>query len=234
MKWLIYKIRKPLYIWLRQGRVGSRQIYYLAGIIYWLLRARRLYVETRVIEIPICLNWLSHRTNGGERILQVGDVLLKKALDRYEVELVDLEAEEYSEPGLKVHKTDIREAPLPSRYFDIAISISTLEHIGLQEPYFANGDKVAVDIIAEALKPGGLFFFSVPFGKPTGHYRVYNRSRLRFLVEGEFEILEEKFFVWKKFRWCETSPEIAEEVGLLKDNPSMNLGVCLIKVRKKQ
>lgn len=233
---LAARIRKLLSAWFRQGKMFSQQVYYLGGIVYWLTFERRLYVGTRVVEIPQVLKWLSNHTHGGERILQVGDVLLKDALKRYEVELADLEAEEFSQPGLKVHRGDIREAPLPSCHFDVAISISTLEHIGMQKPYFPNGDKMAVDIIAEALKPGGLFFFSVPFGRPTSRtrYRVYDRARVKFIIEGRFEIQEEMFFVWRTLRWRQAFPSIAEEVSALKDNPRMNLGVCLVSARKRQ
>ncbi|MCL0092285.1 DUF268 domain-containing protein [Dehalococcoidia bacterium] len=207
-------LRKPFYKWLRENRPLNQALYYFAGISFWLLSARRFYCGTRVVEIPWVLAELRKNT-AITRILQIGDIILKKALEKYEVILVDLDAAENPQDSLKIYKTDIREASLPSSYFDIAISISTLEHIGLSEPRFADGDKVLVDIIKETLKPGGLFLFSVPFGKllVRENFRVYGQARLKFILEKKFELLEEKYLVWKKLKWWERSAEEAEKAA---------------------
>lgn len=222
----IEKIRQPIYRWLREGRRGSRITYSPAAYLYWLASERTPYVGTRIIEIPWVLNQLRKSGVSDQRILQVGDVLLQKALDNCEIELVDMDAEESSTPGLRVYKADIREVSLCQGYFDIAISISTLEHIGVQEPRFPDGDKLAVEVISQALKPGGLFLFTVPFGKPVvmKTFRVYDKERLNFILEGNFLVEEENFFVWNKIKWQKTSPEMLKEQGFLKNNPSMNLG----------
>ncbi len=228
-------VRETLYGYLRQGRWGSRMIYLIGAISYWLVFGRRLYVGTRIVEIPYVLNQLHHVAHGGERILQVGDVLSKEmALDHYEVELVDLGAESVSKPGLKVHKVDIRDVSLPQSYFDIAISISTLEHIGLQGPSFPDGDKLAIDIINQALKPGGLFLLTVPFGKSAVRqtFRVYDGNRINAILGDYFNIEEEAFFVWRGLKWRRTSREDAGRVGFLNNNPSMILGVALVLARK--
>jgi len=227
-------IRKPLYGYLRQGRKGSHTIYSIGAYIYWLASTKRIYAGTRIVEIPWILNQLRNHTDGPKRILQVGDVLLKKALDKYEVELVDLDAEESAGLGLKVYKDDIRNVCLPKRYFDIAISISVLEHIGLQGPQFPDGDRLAIDIISQALKPYGLLFFSVPFGKPVvmETFRVYDAARLKWLLQDRFTVIEESYLVWNGFVWQKKSCPDAERVGFLQCNPSMNRGVTLIKAKK--
>jgi len=231
---LSHVIRKLLYRYLRQGRRGSHIAYSFGAYLYWLISARRLYVGTRIVEIPWVLKQLHNHAKSGERILQVGDVLLYKALQRHHIELVDMDAEEKSRPGLKVHKTDIRSVRFPQGYFDIAISISTLEHIGIHEPKFPSGDKLAVDIISEALKPGGLFLLTVPFGKPVvlDKFRVYDKARLDYILGDKFSIDEEAFFIWNKFKWQRASSEEAGIAGFLKNNPSINLGVALVKAMK--
>ena len=228
------KVRKPLYKYLRQDRRGSKIIYSVSTYLYWLVSARRIYAGTRIVEIPWVLNQLRNHTDDSERILQVWDVLLKKALDKYEVELVDLDAEESAGLGLKVYKDDIRNVCLPKCYFDIAISISVLEHIGLQGPKFPDGDRLAIDIISQALKPDGLLFFSVPFGKPVvmETFRVYDAVRLKWLMQDRFTVIEESYLVWNGFVWQKKSCPDAERVGFLKSNPSMNRGVTLIKAKK--
>ena len=229
-------MRRPLYRWLREGERGGQVVYYIAGVGFWLLAKKIPYVGTRIVEIPWTLGKLKElQIKEGLEVLQVGNVILKKALSKHNVTLVDLDAEEKSQAGLEVYKADIRSVSLPESYFDVAISISTLEHIGLQEPEFADGDKVAIRIVAKALKPGGLFFFTVPFGKTITErtFRVYDRARLKFSLGDDFEVLEERFLTWEKLRWQDTPPHEAEKAGFLKNNYSMNLGICLIRARKK-
>lgn len=232
---LAAEVRKVVYGWLRQGRWGSGILYSLAAYLYWLVRARRLYVGARIVEIPWVLAHLGNHARGDEKILQVGNVLLHKgALGTYEVELVDLDAEESPGRGLRVHKDDVRQVSLHQHYFDIAISISTLEHIGLQGPKFPDGDKLAVDIIARALRPGGLFLLTVPFGKPAvlESFRVYDASRLSWVLEDQFTVRKQSYFVWNGFMWEKKSCQDAEKVGFLKNNPSMNCGIALVEAKK--
>jgi SAM-dependent methyltransferase len=227
------KVRTPVYRQLREGKIGGLILHSVAAFLYWTIYKRTPYIGTRIVEIPWVLNQLRSCT-GVRKILQVGDVLLKKALKRYEVTVVDLDAEESSGPGLKVYKDDIRNVPLPPCYFDAAISISTLEHIGLQGPRFPDGDKLAVKIISRALKPGGWFFLTVPFGRSMvlNTYRIYDKDRLDFILRDQFIVSKRLFFVWDKYRWRRTLSEEAEKVGLIKNDPSRNLGVALVMARR--
>jgi len=86
-------VEKLLYKWLRQGRRGSYILYGVAAYAYCLISTGIPYAGTRIAEIPWVLKELRSLTHGGERILQVGDVILKNALNKYEVELIDLSAE---------------------------------------------------------------------------------------------------------------------------------------------
>lgn len=227
--------KKWFYRRLREGRRGSIGLYGVAGISFWLLSERRLYCGTRVVEVPWALKELKNLP-AGTRILQVGDVILKAALAKHEVELIDLKAEEMPGSGLKVQKLDIREASLPADYFDIAVSLSTLEHIGYAGPTFADGDRLAAEIVYRALKPRGLFLFSVPFGKTAEPdmlgWRVYDRKHLDLALGGLFEMVEGHFLVWDGFRWTKRPPQEVEQAGFLKANPSMNRGIALVKARK--
>jgi len=207
----------------------------MAASLYWLARVGTPYVGTRIVEIPWVLRQLHMLAHDREKVLQLGNVILKEALNSYRVEVVDLGADETSGPELKVHKADIREVHLPQNDFDVAISISTLEHIGVMEPKFPDGDKLATDIISQALKPRGLFLLSVPFGQPAvlDEFRVYDKARLDFITHDKFSIEEEKFFVWNKIKWQQVSSKAAGRVGFLNNNPSMNLGLALVRVRKR-
>lgn len=230
------KLRKIPYRLLREGRTGMPALYGIGVAVSLFLTTGTLFSSSRSVEISWALKQLRSTTRGGERVLQVGDVLLKRALPEYEVEVVDIEADEDPVPGLKVHKTDIREISLPVDYFDAAVSVSTLEHIGIWGPKFADGDRLAVDKIHQALKPGGWLIFTIPFGKPTIldaiNTRIYDKERLDFMIGDAFEIVEESFVVWDRFRWRTMNYQTAEKVDLLKTEPIMVPGLALAKLRK--
>lgn len=228
-------VRKPLYTWLRQGKWGGGGLYSLAGFVYWLVTARTLYAGTRIAEIPWVIRKLGE-VEPGCKLLQVGDVILKEALRNYKLTLIDYDAEEREAPGLKVYKDDIRAVSLPAGYFDVALSVSTLEHIGVLKVEFTDGDKTAVAKIRDALRPGGLLVFTVPFGQPAikDTFRVYDRDRLLFMLDKGWSIEEETYLMWSGWSWKPVSPEVAEKASFLKNNTGMNQAVALITARKEQ
>lgn len=81
--------------------------------------------------------------------------------------------------------------------FDVAISLSALEHFGLGtyneggiiQPYY---DVVAVQTIWQLLKEGGVFYVTVPFGKQhidaIPHWRVYCLSSLSARMVQDFKV----------------------------------------------
>ena len=78
--------------------------------------------------------------------------------------------------------------------FDVAISISSVEHSGLGrygDPLDFDGDLKSMEFLFNKLKPKSLCFLSVPIGKDQilwNAHRVYGRERLPLLIKG-FEII---------------------------------------------
>jgi len=86
-------------------------------------------VDERPIEIPWCLSRVLH----GERVLDVGYAFAEPVyLDGLgvlgDVTGVDLVLAEV--PGVKSVQADLRDLPFEDEEFDVAIAISTLEHVG--------------------------------------------------------------------------------------------------------
>ncbi|KPA19343.1 protein containing DUF268 [Candidatus Magnetomorum sp. HK-1] len=74
--------------------------------------------------------------------------------------------------------------------FDMAISISSIEHDGLGrygDPLNPNGDIIAMHKIKQMLKFGGILYLAVPIGKDMivwNAHRVYGEKRLPLLIGG--------------------------------------------------
>lgn len=78
---------------------------------------------------------------------------------------------------------------LPRNFYDAALVLSVMEHIGLPcygEAPFINGDRLAVAELWDLLKPGGRAIVTVPAGKSkiTSWYRQYTPGMLKDLFQG--------------------------------------------------
>jgi len=55
----------------------------------------------------------------------------------------------------------------PSNKYDNVISISTVEHFGMGDEFDWRGPVEGLNNVVKWVKPGGFFYVTVPFGKPT-------------------------------------------------------------------
>ena len=91
-------------------------------------------------------------------------------------------------PGINVLRPE-EFARSPQR-FDIALSISSIEHDGLGrygDPISPRGDLRAMQDMRQLLRPGGLLFLAVPVGRDAlvwNAHRIYGPKRLPRLLEG--------------------------------------------------
>jgi len=139
----------------------------------------------RTIEIPIVLGEIRE----GMKVLEVGNVLNRKGdiktdvVDKYE-----------KAPG--VINQDIVDFD-PGIMYDLIISISTLEHVGFDEPE-TEPDKTirAVEKMTSLIKPGGKIIITVPLG-----YNKYMDERLadRRIPYTKIKIMEKI----NKYEWEE-------------------------------
>lgn len=116
-------------------------------------------------------------------------------------------------PLFQFYQDDACNLSFNDNYFDMITIISSVEHFGMNI-YGAekrdDADKAAIMELRRVLKPTGLLFLTIPFGKYSKSWsRVYNIKTLKVLLE-DFNILEEKYFEQKDFGWLETTKEIAE------------------------
>ena len=128
--------------------------------------------DERAIEIPWCLA----RYDGEPRVLDVGYAFAEPAylaglaaLGARELVGVDLATADV--PGLRPVVADVRELPFGDGTFDLALCISTLEHIGrdnevydVDAPRDDTGDEAALRELHRVLTADGRLLVSVPTG----------------------------------------------------------------------
>ena len=160
-----------------------------------------------------------HLPKVGSKILDVGccDSLFALKLAKKGYKVYGLDTRRYFErhPNLDFIQSDILYAPLPDGFFDTAIAVSTIEHVGLgayEDPIHSDADFNAVSEIFRMLKPGGSFIVTAPF---AGEYRLakwldgaeryYDAHTIRKLFSA-FHIKIQEFFVAKgRFNWVNAS-----------------------------
>lgn len=103
----------------------------------------------------------------------------------HEVTVLDQRVYPFKAPGLKSVTADLfGDHPLPSESFDLVISVSTIEHLGLggyEDMEIPDGDRLGVERLWRLVRPGGRLMATVPAGRPAVQrgYRTYDEARLR-------------------------------------------------------
>jgi SAM-dependent methyltransferase len=146
-------------------------------------------VSERIVEYPFAVKAALELPNGARVGIFGchGDLLstLLPALG-YETYGVDIKDFPLSCNNFTFRREDVRRTSFPDSFFDAAIAVSTIEHIGLFDGD-DQGDLRAVVEMRRVLKPGGLFVVTVPFASSPKviplHERIYDERGLRALLE---------------------------------------------------
>jgi SAM-dependent methyltransferase len=170
--WLHRLCRKTL-------RVGARM----------LGREARPAFTDRLVEYPLIFQHLPGPAS--RRVLDFGCVedLLPMHLCAlgYRVTGLDFRPYPFRHPNFEFIQADILSWQPPEGTFDVAVSTSTIEHVGLSaygDPAEPEGDRIALSKLLAAVRPGGRVLFTVPAGKARTIplLRIYDAERLRALA----------------------------------------------------
>lgn len=119
----------------------------------------RTWANERTVEIPLAYSVLSRFERDAKRALEVGNVLLHYLAGTHYV------VDKYERPAVGA-KTDILSFE-PKLNFDLIVSVSTLEHLGIDEPelpYEPDRAVSAISYLTNLLADGGCLWFTVPLG----------------------------------------------------------------------
>ena len=103
----------------------------------------------------------------------------------HQVTVLDQRAYPFKGPGLQSIAGDLfGQSLLPQKSFDLVLSVSTIEHLGLgryDDVEIPDGDRLGVERLWRLVRPGGRLMATVPAGRPAVQrgYRTYDESRIR-------------------------------------------------------
>lgn len=149
------------------------------------------WVNERTVEVPVI--WNIVKNNRGKRILELGNVLSHY----FPVDHDILDKHEKADGVINQDMVDFQ----PSEKYDLIVSISTLEHIGLDEsPRTPMKILHAIENLKKCLRPGGTAVVTLPLG--------YNFEMDKLLKEGKIQFT--KKYCLKRIsvdEWIETDWE---------------------------
>jgi SAM-dependent methyltransferase len=151
----------------------------------------------------------------------------------FQVVGVDLRRLPLEHPNFEMVQANIAKLPFPDGSFDVVVSLSTIEHVGLgwytQEEQ-GNSDHRVIAEAARVLRPGGRFLLTVPFGRgiATPVHRIYDPETLTDLLR-PFRVLERALGVRAGDAWTYTTDEQRASEADSKDRVS---AVALVVAEK--
>ncbi len=158
------------------------------------------FLDERVVEYP----WFISRVSQGNgklldagSILNFGYILQHPKLKEKDIAIVTLEPEAncYWQDRISYLFADLRELPLKDDWFDEVVSLSTLEHIGMDNSIYSLNPEwrekktfdflKAVSELKRVTKPGGKVYITVPYGKSTdfGWYQQFNAEMIDRMMD---------------------------------------------------
>lgn len=203
-------------------KLGDAKLKVLHQIARLTHRLPRLSFEARLIEYSFAHVNIAGSTKA--RILDVGccgsKLPVELAKKGYKVYGIDVGSHP-DQGAFTFIQGDITQMPFDDEFFDVVMTISTIEHVGLGrygDPIIPDGDKEAMNEIERVLKPRGQMIMTIPCGQDTICYsktniplsRVYSPESLVQLLSG-FQIMECSYIVKRKRVWLPASMREAEE-----------------------
>lgn len=173
-----------------------------------ILASRGQYGQ-RIIEYPWALKMIgqllaSGAVNLGSRVLDVGVAesvfhyeLLHKGFD---VSGIDIRWSPIIHPRIHFVQRPLQDTQFPNDYFDLAVVISTIEHIGLlsydQTSLDYDADFRCIEEIHRILRKGGHLILTTPFDGRSAYHITRSGFERHYDVERLTRLLAGSRFLW--------------------------------------
>jgi len=210
-------------VWPKIYLIGRKLVRICFHKLTSLLKPRKLKeleryeTSPRIIEYPFIFENVSKLSQG--KVLDVGCfgsfLVTELAALGFEMYGIDFRLYKVKYPDVTLVRGNICKVPYRDACFDAVIAVSTVEHIGIKEPYGdlydPKGDQKAMKEMIRILKPDGRLLVTVPYGIRTQKwYRSYKDASLRELISG-LRVNIIKYFAIKDGYWIPVSKIDAEK-----------------------
>jgi hypothetical protein len=197
-------------------------------------RPRELEAGAGIDERPIEIPWCLARVLPGERVLDVGYAFAEPAYleglgELGDVTGVDLVLREV--PGVTSVQADLRDLPFENESFDVAIAISTLEHVGRDNAQYglnSESDESLDVALRELRRVAKRVLITVPTGEREllPEQAVYEPSEWidRFARAG-FAVFEDELYELKAEGW-RSVPELSPGLRYGRRGPGASAVLC--------
>lgn len=186
-------------------------------------------MDERVVEYPWLLEQLPEEAR---TILDAGSALNNALildhlpLERLRLTILTLapEANCFCERGISYHYADFRDLPFRDGYFDCVVSVSSLEHVGMNNAiytadlrYVEAARRDYLKALAEfrrVLKPGAALLVTVPYGRDSdmGWFQQFGREALDELVRGFGPAtIRAEFFRYRADGWKRATQDACDD-----------------------
>jgi SAM-dependent methyltransferase len=188
-------------------------------------------MDERVVEYPWFLEKLP---TGTQRLLDAGStlnhelILQHLPLDRLRLFISTLAPEDhcYWNRGISYVFEDLRDLGFKDGFFDCVASLSTLEHIGMDNSLYVSDTRFResarkdyLKVMAQfrrVLRPGGTLLVTVPYGREGNHswFQQFGREMLAELVACFGPATTDiRFFRYRPEGWKESSQEECDDAS---------------------
>lgn len=209
---------------LQRGTPGSAVAFRIASTLYngtFHLMNRdpmlALYFSERYHEIPFARRAIAE--SHPDRVIELGSVMSDwLARNCASLVVIDSSPIKLRRQNVSILQGDVRSIDLPNDSFDLAVTISTVEHVGLGaygDPVYDYGDAIAVRKLHRSLKTGGALVLSTRLGKSgvaqvsQGFYeRSYDTRSLAALL-ADFGRSSVRAIRWNGLFWERVDPRDA-------------------------
>jgi SAM-dependent methyltransferase len=244
-RWTRARLRWRAGTWIRNGRVPGASGYSSAR---WSAIERALAdsantaygyddggLDERVVEYPWALHRLASRRTPDAPILDAGSVLnharllafcRRQGLSPLSIVTLTYEGHAHVSDDVRYEFADLRNLPYRDGWFDSVVSLSTLEHVGMDNTMYGDASAASADPSREVgaamrelrrvTRPGGALLVSVPFGARAdfGGWRIFDAENLAQLqTSAGWTVDATRIFRATKDGWRECAPADARDAG---------------------
>lgn len=187
------------------------------------------FLDERVVEYPWFLSRINEQTSkilDAGSILNYSYILSHNKLSSKNITIITLEPEGncYWQKRVSYIYGDLRELDFKDNCFDEVVSLSTIEHIGMDNSIYSDNEAFqekknldflkAVSEFKRVTKPGGKVYISVPYGKYTdfGWYQQFNKEKIdRLITAFAPSKLIETYYCYEAGGWKLSDKEHCQE-----------------------